>query len=93
MDTVSDFKPDYIDVYYLTPPTSEQSGKTMKIISSADLGIIEKIATAIENGKPVSTEKQTEITNAMYNGNNGFWTYRLEFFSESYPELVYRLEY
>lgn len=93
MDTVSDFKPDYIDVYYLTPPTSEQSGRAMKNISSADLGIIEKIATAIENGKPVSTEKQTGITNAMYNGNNGFWTYRLEFFSESYPELVYRLEY
>lgn len=93
MDTVADFKPDYIDIYYLTPPTSEQSGAGIRIVSLDDSEIIGKIASAIDNGKPVSSEKQAEVTKAMINGTNGFWTCRLEFLSESYPNLVYRLEY
>jgi len=93
MDTIADFKPDYLDIYYLAPPTAEQSGTERKIFDTADLKIIEKIVTAIENGKTVSAEKHEEVTKAMLYGDSCYQNYRLEFLSESYPKLIYRLDY
>jgi len=93
MDTIADFKPDYLDIYYLTPPTSEQSGTEIQIFNTEDIKIIEKIVTAIESGKTVPSEKQAEVTKAMHYGDNNYHSYRLEFLSENYPNLVYRLFY
>lgn len=93
MDTIDDFNPNYLDICYLTRPTSEQSGTEVQIFETADSDIIEKIAAAIRNGKAVSSEKQAEVIKAMYNGDDGYHRFRLEFLSESYPKLVYRLDY
>jgi hypothetical protein len=93
MDTITDFKPVSLKINYLTPPTSEQSGSEKQIFDTADTKVIEKIVTAIEKGKNVSAEKQAEVTKAMLEGDRGYQNYRLEFFSESYPKLVYRISY
>ncbi|NLT96302.1 MAG: hypothetical protein GXW85_12385 [Clostridia bacterium] len=93
MDTIADFKPDFLNFFYLTPPTSQQSGSEKHIFATKDLKIIERITAAIENGKTVSTEKHTEVTKAMLYGDSSYQSYRLEFLSDSYPKLVYRLNY
>ncbi|GAE89790.1 hypothetical protein [Acetivibrio straminisolvens] len=93
MDTIADFKPNHLDIYYLTPPTLEQSGTDIHVFDTGDSGIIEKIVAAIENGKAVSDEKQEEAANAMLKGNGRYKNYRLEFSSESYPKLLFRLQY
>lgn len=49
MDTIADFKPDYLNVYYSTPPTSKQSGAEIQIFDTADWKIIEKITVTVWN--------------------------------------------
>lgn len=93
MGTIANFKPDSLIINDLTPPTSKQSGTEKQIYNTSDMKVIEKIVTAIENGKRVPTEKQAEVTKAMVEGNHGYQNYRLEFFSESYPKLTYRFSY
>lgn len=93
MDTIADFKPDHLIISYLTSPTTEQSGTAIQVFDTEDLKNIEQIVAAIENGKAVSAEKQDEISKSMLYGESGYKNYLLEFSSESYPNLVYRLNY
>lgn len=92
MDTIADFKPDYLVVDYLTPPTSERSGTAIQVLDTADSEVIERIVTAIENGKTIPAEKQEEVAKVMLTGDSSYRCYRLEFSSTSFPKLVYRLD-
>lgn len=93
MDRITEFKPDYLRIYYLTPPTSEQSGTQLNMFSTADLNVIDKAVKAIANGKPVTDKKREEVAKAMLHGDSSYRNYRLEFLSGSYQKLVYRLDY
>jgi|GEM_PF-1238482 len=93
VDSISEFNPDYLGVYYLTPPTSEQSGIQLHMFSTADSNVLEEVVKAIANGKPVTDKKQEEVTKAMLTGDGSYKNYRLEFLSDSFPKLVYRLNY
>lgn len=93
MDSIADFKPDYLVVHYLTPPTSGQSGTTIQWFDTADKESIERIVSAIGSGKAVSAEKQEEVSKAMLSWDSRSQRYRFDFSSENFPKLVYRLDY
>lgn len=93
MNTIVDFKPDSLVIDYLTPPTSEQSGTSVQWFNTKEKEVINKIIAAIEKGRTISPEKQADVAKAIQSGDSRYQTFRLEFSSESYPNLVYRLDY
>jgi len=92
MDTVKDFKPDALEVYALTKPTSTASGTESLYASTTDQRAVDGIVTSILDGKALTPEAFQEAQAKDWSYGNA-QQYRLEFSSEAFPNLLYLYDY